>query len=125
SVTGLTDPTRIGGDFVINPYHINQNDIQLHTVHRSSKAQLNFPNDFTMNGRINGNSRALNGKLNVSTSDGFIAVNGRFSNLTKPESIAYNGTISTTHLQLGKILRKQNSIGSLTSRISVNGRGLT
>ena len=78
-----------------------------------------------MNGRINGNSGALNAKLNISTSDGFIGVNGRFSNLTNPEATTYNGMITTTNLQIGKILRQQDMIGSLSARASFNGRGLT
>jgi translocation and assembly module TamB len=125
SLTGLSDPKRIGGDFVINRFHSNQTDIALFTGQSLSNQQVSLPRDFTVSGRINGNSGALNAKLNVSTSDGFIAVNGRFSGLTNPEATTYNGVITTTNLQIGKILRQQDMIGSLTARASVNGKGLT
>ena len=125
SLSGLNDPKRAGGDFVINRFHTNQTDIALFTGQRLSNAQVNLPNDFTMNGRIKGNSGALNTNLNISTSDGFIAVNGRFSNLAKPQATTYNGVITTKNLQLGKILRQQNTIGAMSARVSVNGQGLT
>ncbi|TMI79565.1 MAG: hypothetical protein E6H10_15180, partial [Bacteroidetes bacterium] len=124
SLAGLRDPKKIGGDFVINRFHSNQTDIALFTGQSLSK-QVSLPRDFTVNGRINGNSGALNAKLNISTSDGFIGVNGRFSNLTNPEATTYNGMITTTNLQIGKILRQQDMIGSLSARASFNGRGLT
>lgn len=125
SLTGLNDPRRIGGDFIITRFHSNQTDMALFTGQSLSNQQISLPRDFTVSGRINGNSGALNAKLNVSTSDGFIAVNGRFSNLTDPEATTYNGAIATTNLRLGKILRQQDMIGSLTARASFNGSGLT
>ena len=125
SLTGLSDPKRIGGDFVITRFHSNQTDLALFTGQSLSNQQVSLPRDFTVSGRINGNAGSLNAKLDLSTSDGFIAVNGRFSNLTNPEATTYNGVISTTNLQIGKILRQQDMIGSLSARASVNGRGLT
>jgi hypothetical protein len=125
SLSGLSDPKKIGGDFVITRFHSNENDIALFTGQSLSNQQVSLPRDFTVTGRINGNAGSLNAKLDVSTSDGFIAVNGRFSNLTNPEATTYNGVISTANLQIGKILRQQDMIGSLSARASVNGSGLT
>jgi hypothetical protein len=125
SLTGLNDPKKMGGDFVINRFHTNQTDIALFTGSRLSTAQVNLPEDFTITGAVNGNSGAINAKLNISTSDGFMAVNGKFSNLTNPAMMSYNGVITTSNLRLGKILRQQNTIGSMTARVTMNGRGIT
>jgi hypothetical protein len=125
SLKGLADPKNMGGNFVINRFHTNQNDIALFTGQRLSTSQVNLPEDFTINGTVNGNSGALNARLSISTSDGFISVNGRFSNLTNPAATTYNGMITTNNLQLGKILRQQNTIGSMSAKLSVNGKGLT
>ena len=125
SLTGLADPKKMGGDFIINRFHTNQNDIALLSGQRLSTPQINLPEDFTINGTVNGNSGLLNAKLNISTSDGFIALNGRFSNFTNPAATTYNGVIATNNLRLGKILRQQNTIGSMSAKLSVNGKGLT
>jgi translocation and assembly module TamB len=125
SLTGLADPKKMGGNFIINRFHTNQNDIALFTGQRLSTPQVNLPEDFTINGTVNGNSGLLNAKLNISTSDGFIAVNGRFSNFTNPANTTYNGVIATNNLRLGKILRQPNTIGSMSAKLSVNGKGLT
>jgi len=125
SLTGLTDPKKIGGDFIVTRFHTNQSDIALFSGQRLSTAEMDLPEEFTIDGRINGNSGSLNAKLNVSTSDGFIALNGRFSNLTNPATATYNGVLATNNLRLGKILRQESTLGSLSAKVSVNGRGLT
>ena len=125
SLTGLNDPKNIGGNFVINRFHSNQSDIALFTGQRLSNQQLDMPEDFTVAGTINGNSGLLNARLNISTSDGNIAVNGRFGGLTNPAATTYNGVIATNGLRIGKIVRQQNTIGSLSAKVTVNGKGLT
>jgi len=125
SLTGLTDPKNIGGNFIINRFHTNQTDIALFTGQGLSTPQVDMPKDFTINGSVKGNSGLLNAKLNISTSDGFIAVNGRFSNLTNPATTTYDGVLATNNLRLGKILRQQNTVGSMSAKVSLNGKGLT
>jgi hypothetical protein len=125
TLTGLTDPKNAGGNFFVNRLHTNQTDIALFTGQRLSTPQVNLPEDFAINGTLNGNSGLLNAKLNISTPDGFIALNGKFGNLTNPASATYNGVLTTSNLKLGKILRQQNTIGSLSAKLSATGRGLT
>ncbi|MGZ8538197.1 MAG: translocation/assembly module TamB domain-containing protein, partial [Flavisolibacter sp.] len=48
---------------------------------------------------------------------------GKFNNLTNPDAIAYNATVRTSGLQLGKIIRKPAEFGSLTGTFSFNGKG--
>lgn len=125
SLTGLTDPKKAGGNFVIERFHTNQNDIALFTGSKLSNAQMDLPQDFTISGTINGNAGTINTKMNVLTSDGNIAMNGTFSNFTDPAKAKYNGQITTNNLQLGKILRQQNTMGPLTATVSASGQGLT
>jgi len=124
SLTGLADPKKAGGNFVINRFHTNQNDIALFTGSKLSNAQIDLPQDFTISGNINGSAGILNAKLNVFTSDGSIAINGKFGNLGDPATTTYNGVISTNSLQVGKIL-KQPGTGPLSATITVNGKGIT
>ena len=86
---------------------------------------MDLPQDFTINGTIRGNAGTLNTKMNVLTSDGNIAIDGTFSNFTNPAKAKYNGHITTNNLQLGKILRQQTTIGSVSGTVMANGQGLT
>ncbi|HEY1872659.1 MAG TPA: hypothetical protein VGG71_16475, partial [Chitinophagaceae bacterium] len=125
SLTGLANPKNAGGNFVIKRFHTNQKDIALLTGQQLSNQSIDLPQDITMNGSINGNSGTLNSKLNISTSDGFISIAGKFSGLANPASTNYNGTIKLNELQAGKILKQQATLGSITATMVVNGRGLT
>ena len=125
SLKGLLNPKKAGGNFVIERFHTNQNDIALFTGSKLSNAQMDLPQDLTMSGTINGDAGTLNAKMNVLTSDGNVVINATFSNFTDPAKAKYNGQITTSDLQLGKILRQQGTIGPLSATLLANGQGLT
>jgi hypothetical protein len=125
SLSGLTNPKNAGGNFVIERFHTNQNDIALFTGSKLSNEQINLPHDLTIRGTIKGNAGTINTNMRVLTPDGNVSVNGTFSNLTNPAKTKYNGQITTTDLQVGKILRQENTIGPLSATIVANGQGLT
>jgi len=125
SLSGLTNPKNAGGNFVIERFHTNQNDIALFTGSKLSNAQMNLPHDFTVRGTINGNAGTINTKMRVLTSDGNLALTGTFSNFTDPAKAKYNGQISTNNLQLGKILRQESTIGPISATLVAKGQGLT
>lgn len=123
SITGLMNPKQAGGNFTIYRFHTTQSDMALFTGKRLSNQQMSLPEEFDINGTITGNTGKLNTNLNVATSEGFIGINGRFSNLTDLKTISYNASLRTTGLQLGKILRNPAQYGSFTGNFTVNGRG--
>jgi len=125
SLSGLTDPKKAGGNFVIDRFHTNQTDIALFTGSKLSNARMDLPEEFTISGTINGNAGTLKTKMNVLTSDGNVAINGTFSNFTDPAKVKYNGQVTTNNLQVGKILRQQNTIGPLSAIIVAKGQGST
>jgi len=125
TLTGLMNPKEAGGNFRINRFHTTQTDIALFTGQRLSNAQINLPEEFDINGNITGNSGRLRTNLNVHSSAGFVALNGRFSDLMNPNSTSYNATIKTSGLQLGSILRQPDMIGSVSGNFLLNGKGLT
>ena len=125
TLAGLTNPQQAGGNFTINRFHTTQTDLALFTGQRLSTAQIKIPEEFTVTGTIAGNSGKLSTNLNISTTEGFVAVNGSFSNLTNPNAIVYNTAVTTRSLRLGSILRQPQQIGSLTGSFRLNGKGLT
>jgi len=125
TLTGLIDPKQAGGNFRINRFHTTQTDIALFTGQRLSNQQINLPEEFDIKGNISGNAGKLRTNLNISSSAGFIAINGSFSDFMNPNTTSYNATIKTSGLKLGTILRQQDMIGSVSGNFLVNGRGLT
>ncbi|HVG40122.1 MAG TPA: translocation/assembly module TamB domain-containing protein, partial [Chitinophagaceae bacterium] len=123
-LASMTDPNQAGGTFTIRRFHTNQTDIALFTGQRLSNAQMNLPEIFDINGTVAGNAANLTTNLNVSTSAGFIGLNGRFSNLTKPTAATYNANVRTSGLQLGSILRNPQ-LGVLSATMNVSGSGFT
>jgi len=125
TLIGLMNPTQAGGNFTIHKLHTTQTDIALFTGQRLSTAQMNLPESFDITGTINGNAGKLNTNLNVTTSAGFVALNGSFSNLTNPAATSYNATVRTNGLQLGSILRQPDQFGIVSGNFTMNGTGLT
>jgi translocation and assembly module TamB len=125
TLAGLMNPQQAGGNFVIHRFHTTQTDLALFTGQRLSNEQVNVPEEFTVSGNISGNAGRLHTNLDVSTTSGFVAINGSFSNLMDPAKTSYNASIRTNGLRLGTILRQQDMIGSLTGNFLLNGRGLT
>lgn len=125
TLTGLMNPKEAGGNFRINRFHTSQTDLALFTGQRLSTQQVNLPEEFDINGNISGNAGKLHTDLNVNSSAGFIALNGSFSDLMNPKTTSYNASIRTNGLQLGRILRQQDMIGSVSGNFLLNGRGLT
>jgi len=125
TLTGLSNPQRAGGDFVISQLHTTQTDIALFTGQRLSNAQMNLPEAFDLSGTVRGNAGVLNADLDLNTNSGFVAVTGRFSNLTKPSAFTYNANVQTRGLKLGQIMRQPAQFGNLTGNFNVNGSGIT
>lgn len=125
TLAGLMNPQQAGGNFRINHFHTTQTDLALFTGQRLSTPQIKVPEEFTVTGTIAGNAGRLNTNLNVSTTEGFVAINGSFSNLTSPNAIAYNTSVSTRALKLGNILRQPGQVGLISGNFRFNGKGLT
>jgi len=125
TLTGLNNPSRAGGDFVIHRLHTTETDLALFTGQPLSNKSINLPETYDINGTVRGNAGSLQTALNVRTNAGAMTVNGRFANLVNPAQTTYNATIRTSGLQLGRILRQEGQIGSLSGNFTVNGSGIT
>lgn len=123
TLVGLMNPQHAGGNFTIYQLHTNQSDMALFTGQRLSNAQMNLPEEFDISGTVIGNAGNVNTNLNVNTTSGNIAIRGKFSNLTNPDAIAYNASVRTSGLQLGKIIRQPDQFGSLSGTFTFNGKG--
>jgi hypothetical protein len=124
TLMGLSNPNNAGGNFSIYRFHTVKSDMALFTPPELNK-QMNLPQSVDLSGVISGNTGRLNTRLNLSTTDGDVDLDGSFANLMNPSSLTYNATLRSTGLRLGKILRQEGQIGSLTGSFTANGRGVT
>ena len=125
TLAGLSDPNAAGGTFTIRKLHTTQTDLSLFTGQRLSTPDVTIPESFDVTGTLSGNMTNLATNLNVYTSAGAVAVNGRFTNLTNPNAATYNANIRTRSLQLNEILTNGVPVGAITANMNISGKGFT
>lgn len=124
TLAGLTNPNAAGGTFTIRKLHTTQTDLSLFTGQRLSTPDMTLPESFDITGTASGNAANLAANLTLYTSAGAVALNGRFTNLTKPTAATYNANIRTGSLQLNEIMRSI-PIGPVTANLNISGSGFT
>ena len=122
SLAASNDPNRSGGALTIRRLHTNQTDIALFTGKRLSTEQINLPEEFDATGTVAGSIRNLSTNLTINSSAGAATVNGRFTDLDKPQIATYNALVKTSSLDLGSILRNEQ-IGNVSANVIVSGSG--
>jgi hypothetical protein len=124
SLATNNDPNKTGGTLTIRRLHTNQTDIALFTGQRLSNEQINLPEEFDAHGTVAGSINNLSTNLTINSSIGTALVNGRFTNLSKPDAATYNALVKTNSLDLGYILRN-DQFKTISGNITVSGRGFT
>jgi len=124
SLAANNDPHKTGGTLNIRRLHTNQTDIALLTGQRLSNKQINVPEEFDAHGTVAGSINNLSTNLTINSSVGTAFVNGRFTNLSDPNTATYNALVKTNSLDLGYILRN-NQVGNISANVTVSGKGLT
>ena len=125
TLLGLANPQNAGGNFTIYNLHTTKADMEMLAGNSLAGTGINLPQAVDVSGLISGNTGRLNTRLDINTTDGNLDLQGSFANLTAPASLSYDATIRASRLQLGKILGMQGQVGSLTGKVSANGRGVT
>jgi len=124
SLATNNDPNKTGATLTIRRLHTNQSDIALFTGQRLSNEQINLPEEFDAHGTVAGSINNLSTNLTISSSAGTAFVNGRFTNLSKPDVTTYNALVKTNSLDLGYILR-DDQFKNVSGNITVSGKGFT
>ena len=124
SLATNSDPNKTGATLRIRRLHTNQTDIALFTGQRLSNEQINLPEEFDAHGTVAGNINNLSTNLTINSSIGTTFVNGRFSNLSDPNTATYKALVKTNSLDLGYILRN-DQFKNVSGNITVSGKGFT
>ncbi|HET6227538.1 MAG TPA: translocation/assembly module TamB domain-containing protein, partial [Bacteroidia bacterium] len=124
SLTSNSDHNKAGGTLTIRRLYTNQTDIALFTGQRLSNEQINLPEEFDAHGTVAGSINDLSTNLTINSSIGTAFVNGRFTDLSNPNTVTYNALIKTNSLDLGYILRN-DQFKNISGNIKVSGKGVT
>ena len=124
SVATSNDPNKTGATLRIRRLHTTQTDIALFTGQRLSNEQINLPEEFDAHGTVAGSINNLSTNLTINSSIGTAFVNGRFTNLSDPNTATYNALVKTNSLDLGYILRN-DQFKTASGNVTVSGRGFT
>lgn len=124
SLAANNDPKKTRATLRIRKLHTNQTDIALFTGQRLSNEQINLPEEFDAYGTVAGNVNDLSTDLTINSTVGTAYVNGRFTNLSDPNTATYNALVKTNSLDLGYFLRNEQ-FKNISANVRISGKGFT
>lgn len=120
-IFGLPDADKLRYAFDIRNLRSSEKDIHSF-VPASVRQQIDIPAWFAFTGKINGTTSMYNPDLSIKTSDGNATLKGVFA-LNKPGSESYDLNLNAQTLNIGKILRMQDQLGTVTLTGIIKGQG--
>lgn len=121
-VGGMPDPKAISYDLNIQTFKSSRKDVSF-IIPDSLLTSVRIPDRFGFTGQISGNMSDFNTNIYLMSTDGNAYVKG--SVLTSPGegNETYDLTVKTDQLHLGRILKQDSLLGTVTANLKVKGRG--
>ncbi len=123
-LTNVTDPNRVGMDLTIKEATTNLADINKLAPKGSIPSSIALPPNLRLTGRLKGelNNLDLDAKLN--TAWGTAGFDGRLAGFVAGKNQTYKGTLNLADFDAGKWLKQTGTIGKVTGKATVDGRGI-
>ncbi len=123
-LTNVTDPDHIGTDITIQDATTTLADINKLAPKGSIPSSIALPPSIKLTGKLQGqlNALVLDAKLN--TEWGSAAFDGKLAGFVAGKNQTYKGTLNLTDFDAGKWLKQTGTVGKLTGRATVDGRGI-
>lgn len=122
-ITNVLDTSRIMADLQIKHASTSLNDIKTFIPPNNLPKDITLPNAISLSGNVKGGMSDMKADVDILTSMGNATLVGNINDLKSPTNAIYDAEISLSSLQLGKILRKEATIGNLSAQFSLNGKG--
>lgn len=120
-IFGLPDANKLS--YALNIKQLNSTEQDIHSfIPASVRQQLDIPSWFALSGTINGTTSSYHPNMLLRTSDGTALVKGTFS-MSKPGRETYDLYLDAQTFNIGKILRMQPELGTITLNGKVKGVG--
>ncbi|MBD2756920.1 translocation/assembly module TamB domain-containing protein [Spirosoma validum] len=123
-LTNVTDPDHLGVDMTIQEATTTLADINKLAPKGSIPSSIALPPGLKLTGKINGqlNDLILDAKLN--TAWGTAGFDGRLAGFVAGKNQTYKGTLNLNDFDAGKWLKQTGTVGKVTGRATVDGRGI-
>lgn len=123
-LTNVTDPNHLGVDMTIQDATTTLADINKLAPKGSIPSSIALPPGLKLIGKIKGqlNDLVLDAKLN--TTWGVADFDGRLAGFVTGKNQTYKGTLRLNDFDAGKWLKQTGTVGKITGRATVDGRGI-
>ncbi|PRY43103.1 autotransporter translocation and assembly factor TamB [Spirosoma oryzae] len=123
-LTNVTDPDRIGVDLDIREGTTNLADINRLAPPGSIPSTIDLPPNLRLTGKISGALNNLDLNANLATDWGTAGFDGQLAGFVAGKNQTYKGTLNLTDFDAGKWTKQTGTVGKITGRATVNGRGI-
>ncbi|GAB2526305.1 translocation/assembly module TamB domain-containing protein [Spirosoma aerophilum] len=123
-LTNVTDPDHVGLDMTIQDATTNIADINKLVPKGTIPSSIALPPSLKLTGKLKGelNNLVLDAKLN--TEWGTAAFDGKLAGFVAGKNQTYKGTLNLNDFDAGKWLKQTGTVGKVTGRATVDGRGI-
>ncbi|GAB3642858.1 translocation/assembly module TamB domain-containing protein [Spirosoma arcticum] len=123
-LTNVTDPDRLGLDLTIGDATTRLADINKLAPKGSIPSSIALPPTFDLTGRLRGQLNNLDIDAKLQTEWGTADFDGRLEGFVTGKNQTYKGTLNLAQFDAGKWLKQEGTVGKLTGRATVDGRGI-
>ena len=123
-LTNVTDPDRTGVNLVIQDATTRLADINKLLPRGTIPSSIALPPTFDLTGKIKGQLNNLVMNATLRTDWGTAGFDGRLAGFLTGKNQTYKGTLNLNQFDAGKWLKQEGTIGKLTGRAVVDGRGI-
>ena len=123
TLVNATDPNRVAGDLTIRNLSTSRSDLLSFVPPKSVPDNITLPEAMAISGTVRGNMQAAQANLTLNSSLGGARINGRINNATNPNTANYAADVSTSGLDIGRIIEQPQTMGKITAGFTVRGTG--
>ncbi|GAB4021044.1 hypothetical protein GCM10028808_64640 [Spirosoma migulaei] len=123
-LTNVTDPDHLGVAMTVQEATTSLADINKLAPKGSIPSSIALPPSIKLTGKINGQLNDLILDTKVNTEWGTADFDGRLAGFVSGKNQTYKGTLKLNEFDAGKWLKQTGTIGKITGRATVDGRGI-
>ncbi|MVM35859.1 translocation/assembly module TamB [Spirosoma sp. HMF4905] len=123
-LTNVTDPDHLGVAMTVQEATTSLADINKLAPKGSIPSSIDLPKTLKLTGKINGQLNDLILDAKLATEWGTANFDGRLAGFVAGKNQTYKGTLNLNQFDAGKWLKQTGTIGKITGRATVDGRGI-
>ncbi len=123
TVLNVLDPKKASGEFSINKFRTSRTDLITLLPKSIIPSTINLPETIEVQGTIKGGMNDALANLSINSSLGSASIKGSISNGMNKDASVYQADVFTNNLNIGAIIKQPQSMGKVTARFGVSGKG--